>query len=88
MKYTIETTEDGWVETLEISGQTYAKNWKRRSNGYYRCEDGDFTDRIITDGYAPDYLEEELYSVLDDNPNGLDMHNLVRDYLEESHDGE
>ena len=38
---------------------------------------------MITDGYAPDYLEEELYSVLDDNPNGLDMHNLVRDYLEE-----
>ena len=83
MKYTIETTEDGWVETLEVSGQTYAKNLKRRSNGYYRCEDGDFTDRMITDGYAPDYLEEELYSVLDDNPNGLDMHNLVRDYLEE-----
>lgn len=83
MKYTIETTEDGWVETLEISGQTYSKNWKRRSNGYYQCEDGDFTDRMITDGYAPDYLEEELYSVLDDNPNGLDMHNLVRDYLEE-----
>ncbi len=83
MKYTIETTEDGWVETLEISDHAYAKNWKRRSNGYYRCEEGDFTDRIITDGYAPDYLEEELYSVLDDNPNGLDMHNLVRDYLEE-----
>nr|DAI20897.1 MAG TPA: hypothetical protein [Bacteriophage sp.] len=50
------------------------------------CEEGDFTDRMITDGYAPDYLEEELYSVLDDNPNGLDMHNLVRDYLEESHE--
>ena len=83
MKYTIETTEDGWVETLEIRSQTYAKNWKRRSDGYYRCEEGDFTDRMITDGYAPDYLEDELYSVLDDNPNGLDMHNLVRDYLEE-----
>ena len=26
MKYTIETTEDGWVETLEISGQTYARD--------------------------------------------------------------
>lgn len=83
MKYTIETTKDGWTETLEISGQTYAKNWKRLSNGYYRCEDGDFTDRIIADGYAPDYLEDELYNVLDEEPNGLDMHNLVRDYLEE-----
>ena len=83
MKYTIETTEDGWVETLEIRSQTYEKNWKRRRDGVYRCEEGDFTDRIIADGYAPDYLEDELYSVLDDNPNGLDMHNLVRDYLEE-----
>ena len=83
MKYTIETTEDGWVETLEISGHSYDKNWKRRSNGYYRCEEGNFTDRIIADGCAPDYLEDELYAALDEEPNGLDMHNLVRDYLEE-----
>ena len=83
MKYTIETTEDGWVETLEIRGQTYEKNWKKVGNGRYKCEEGDFTDRIIADGYAPDYLEDELYAALDEEPNGLDMHNLVRDYLEE-----
>nr|DAL61400.1 MAG TPA_asm: hypothetical protein [Caudoviricetes sp.] len=83
MKYTIETTEDGWVETLEISGHSYEKNWKRRSSGCYRCEEGDFTDRIIADGYAPDYLGDDLYEVIDESPNGLDMHNLVRDYLEE-----
>ena len=83
MKYTIETTEDGWVETLEIRGQTYVKNWKKVDNGRYKCEEGDFTDRIIADGYAPDYLEDELYAALDEEPNGLDMHNLVRDYLEE-----
>ncbi len=83
MKYTIETTEDGWTETLEISGKTYAKNWNRRSNGAYRCEEGDFTDRVIADGCAPDYLEDELYNALDEAPNGLDMHELVRDYLED-----
>lgn len=83
LKYTVETTQDGWVETLEISGKTYAKNWTRHSNGAYLCKEGDFTDRIITDGYVPDYLEDELYAALDEEPNGLDMHNLVRDYLEE-----
>lgn len=83
MKYTIETTEEGWVETLEIRGQTYVKNWKKVDNGRYKCEEGDFTDRIIADGYAPDYLEDELYAALDEEPNGLNMHNLVRDYLEE-----
>lgn len=83
MKYTIETTEDGWVETLEIRGQTYVKNWKKVDNGRYKCEEGDFTDRVISDGFAPDYLEDELYDVFDESPNGLDMHNLVRDYLEE-----
>lgn len=83
MKYTIETTKEGWVETLEISGQTYKKHWKRRSDGIYRCEEGDFTNRVISDGYAPDYLQDELYEALDEEPNGLEMHKLVRDYLEE-----
>ena len=83
LKYTVETTQDGWVETLEISGKTYVKNWKKVDNGRYKCEEGDFTDRIIADGYAPDYLEDELYAALDEEPNGWDMHNLVRDYLEE-----
>lgn len=83
MKYTVETTEDGWVETLEIGNHSYEKNWKKVGNGRYKCEEGDFTDRIIADGYVPDYLEDELYAALDEEPNGLDMHNLVRDYLEE-----
>lgn len=83
MKYTIETTEEGWGETLEIGGQTYEKNWKRRRDGVYRCEEGNFTDRIIADGYAPDYLADELYEALDEEPDGLNMHKLVRDYLEE-----
>ena len=83
MKYTVETTENGWVETLEIGNHSYEKNWKKVGNGRYKCEEGDFTDRIIADGYVPDYLEDELYAALDEEPNGLDMHNLVRDYLEE-----
>lgn len=82
MKYTVETTKDGWVETLEISGQTYAKKWKEVSGGKYRCEEGDFTDRVIDDGYFPDYGENELYDAVDESSIGLDMHKLVRDWLE------
>ena len=83
MKYTIETTEDGWVETLEIRGQTYVKNWKKVDNGRYKCEEGDFTDRIIADGAAPTNCEEDLYEVVDDGIDGLGMYNFERDILED-----
>lgn len=83
MKYTIETTKDGWVETLEISGKTYVKNWKKVDNGRYKCEEGDFTDRIIADGAVPKNCEEDLYDVVDDGIDGLGMYNFERDILED-----
>lgn len=81
MKYTIETTKDGWVETLEIGNNSYEKNWKKVGNGRYKCEEGDFTDRIISDGAVPKNCEEDLYDVVDDGIDGLGMYNFERDIL-------
>lgn len=37
MKYTIETTENGVNETLELYGTTYRKEWIRRENGLFEA---------------------------------------------------
>lgn len=33
MKYTVETTENGVIETLELYGIIYKKEWTGRDNG-------------------------------------------------------
>lgn len=33
MRYSIETTENGVNETLEVDGNLYKKEWEREENG-------------------------------------------------------
>ena len=33
MRYSIETTENGVNETLEVDGNLYKKEWEREGNG-------------------------------------------------------
>jgi hypothetical protein len=81
MKYTIETMENGYVETLEIGGKFYVKTWESTEQGTYRCKEGDFTDRIIADGVVPEAYEDDLYDAVDDHICGLDMYCFERDYM-------
>ena len=81
MKYTIETVENGFIETLEMGGKSYEKTWKHTERGSYRCEEGDFSDRIIADGIIPEEYGDDLYAAVDDRVIGLDMYCFERDFM-------
>lgn len=51
MKYTVETTENGVNETLELYGIIYKKEWIRRENGLLECLQKDFRAQMEEDGY-------------------------------------
>ena len=38
MRYTVETTETGVIETLDVNGKLYRKEWKREESGLFRCK--------------------------------------------------
>jgi hypothetical protein len=57
MKYSVETNERGYVETLEINGQEYHKRWTRTCTGA-SCEDDEFHEQLEADGLVgEDFLE-------------------------------
>lgn len=84
MKYTIETNENGYTETLEICGKVFKKTWKK-TGVFYRCEEGDFTDRVLQDKDIPSWIDgDDLYNAVDDDyVNGVDLFKFERDYLRE-----
>ena len=49
MKYTVETTENGVNETLELNGTIYKKEWLRRENGLLECSQKDFRAQMEAD---------------------------------------
>ena len=61
MKYSVEITNNGYVETLEINGKEYKKHWVTDS-GCAKCKDDDFCDQMEADGYDKEVLD----SVYDD----------------------
>jgi phenolic acid decarboxylase len=56
MKYTIETTENGVNETLELNGTIYKKEWLRRENGLLECSQKDFRAYMEEDGYSGELI--------------------------------
>lgn len=58
MKYTIETTENGCVETLEFTdGSKFVKRSERTENG---CKglDRDFATQLELDGFCEEIVEK------------------------------
>ena len=47
MKYTVELTENGITETLELNGIIYKKEWTRLENGLLQCSQKDFSLKIL-----------------------------------------
>jgi phenolic acid decarboxylase len=79
MKYTVETTENGVNETLELYGIIYKKEWIRRENGLLECLQKDFRAQMEEDGY-----EEELVAKVDETFDGFlaDDVDYMRDFLD------
>lgn len=72
MKYSVETTPDGYIETLEIKGKEYKKRW---SND--RCKDDDFYEQMEVDGY-----DKSLLDAVYDNIDGSFFASEVADIKE------
>lgn len=67
MKYSVETTENGYVETLEINGGVYQKRWTFTETGE-ECEDEDFYDQISAAGEKNIRLLDNIYEVIEESP--------------------
>jgi hypothetical protein len=57
MKYTVELTENGINETLELNGITYRKEWTRLENGLLQCSQKDFSEQMRENGHDGDLIE-------------------------------
>ena len=79
MKYTVETTENGVNETLELNGTIYKKEWLRRKNGLLECSQKDFRAHMEEDGYSG-----ELVAKVDEIFDGFlaEAVDEMRDYLD------
>ena len=55
MKYSVEGTNNGYVETLEINGKIYKKHWIS-VDGDLSCTDDIFCHQMEKDGYDMEIL--------------------------------
>lgn len=64
MKYTIETTENGCIETLEfLNGEKYTRRSERTEYGC-RCLDKDLSDQLEESGFCEEIVEK-IYDMFD-----------------------
>lgn len=63
MKYSIETTDYGCVENLEINGKTYIRRNERTDTGC-RALDDEFSEQLENDGFN-DEIIEGIYDLFD-----------------------
>lgn len=62
MKYSIEITDNGYVETLEVNGKEYKKHWTS-ANGCSICSDDDFCEQMQADGYSEEIVDSICESI-------------------------
>ena len=82
MKYTIESTEKGCIETIELDdGRQYTREHTRTSFGS-KCEDLDFSEQMDNNGIADDEFLDKVYDTFDSflASNFMDMAELEEDW--------
>lgn len=77
MKYIVETTEEGFIETLETGGKTLQKRWKG-NGGSAQCRDMDFADQLESLGIIDEDILNRIYDTLDENYIGMDLKKIDR----------
>ena len=66
MKYTMESTKTGCVETIELQdGRKYTKKHTRTLFGS-RCEDKEFWEQMQDNGIRDDEFLDKVYDTFDD----------------------
>lgn len=71
MGYSVETTEDGYVETLTVEGKEYKKRWKYAGLGHYKCQNDDFSEQLENDGCKDEEFLDKIYDRFDDLGLGI-----------------
>ena len=64
MKYSVETTKNGYVETLEVNGKEYKKTWCESGYGE-KSSDKDFCEQVEQDGFDNEVFLDEVYDEID-----------------------
>ena len=80
MKYTVTTTENGFIEELEFEGKTYRKEWTETDYGF-STNDGEFNEQLVGDGVEDEQLLDAIWDYIDCEDIGSDMYKIERELI-------
>ena len=80
MKYAVITTENGFIEELEVYGKTYRKEWVETNYGF-RTDDGEFNAQLEGDGIEDEQLLDEIWDHIDCIDVGSDMYKIEKELM-------
>lgn len=80
MKYAVTTTENGFIEELEVYGKTYRMTWFETEYGF-SSDDQEFSQQLAEDGIEDDCLLDEIWNVFDSIEVGGDMYKIERELM-------
>ena len=80
MKYIVTTTENGFIEELEVYGKTYRKEWVETDCGF-STNDGEFNEQLAEDGIEDEQLLDEIWDRIDCIDVGSDMYKIEKELM-------
>lgn len=80
MKYAVMTTENGFIEELEVYGKTYRKTWVETDFGF-STDDGEFNEQLAEDGIEDEQLLDEIWDNIDCENIGSDMYKIEKELM-------
>ncbi len=80
MKYAVMTTENGFIEELEVYGKTYRMAWVETEFGF-SSNDPEFNEQLVEDGIEDAQLLDEIWDVFDSIDIGSDMYKIEREFM-------
>lgn len=80
MKYTVTTTENGFIEELEVYGKTYRMTWFETEYGF-SSDDQEFNQQLVEDGVEDEQLLDELWDCIDATDIGEDMYKIEKEFM-------
>lgn len=80
MSYTVETTENGFIETLELDGVKYYKEWKFTDCGA-ESDSNDFCEQLEENGETDNALLDKIYDALDSSNLAYDFAYIKKVYM-------
>ena len=80
MKYAVTTTENGYIEELEVYGETFRKTWVETDCGF-STDDGEFSEQLAKVGIEDEQLLDAIWDVFDCIDIGSDMCKIERELI-------